>query len=103
MAQKEFAIETVRSFVADCKKVGVQFDKVLLFGSYAKEEAHEWSDIDLLLVSNKFNHNIFDNIKLYSKVNIRYPLIETHPYPTEYFLQSDPFLEEIKKYAIEIN
>ncbi len=102
MAQREFAIDMIKSFVEDCKKIGLDFKKVYLFDSYAREEANEWSDIDVLLVSDKFINNTLKNSKMYIKVNIHYPTIETHPYPTEYFLKSDPFLEEIKKHAIEI-
>jgi hypothetical protein len=29
------------------------------------------------------------NLKFYSKVNIRYPIIETHPYPRDYFIKGD--------------
>jgi hypothetical protein len=63
---------------------------------------HQWSDIDLLLISDQFNDNVFDNIKLYSKVNIKYPIIETHPYPTEYFKNGDSFIEEVIKESIEL-
>jgi len=102
MVTRELAIETAKSFVSDCKHNGLLFYKILLFGSVAKGNIHEWSDIDLLLVSDQFNDNVFDNLKLYSKINIRYPLIETHPYPTEYFKEGDGFIEEIMKDSIEI-
>jgi hypothetical protein len=55
-----------------------------------------------MLVSDKFSLNIFENIKLYSKINVKYPDIETHPFPTDYFNESDPFIEEIKRTGIEI-
>jgi hypothetical protein len=63
---------------------------------------HEWSDIDLLLISDQFNDNVFDNLKLYSKININYPIIVTHPYPTDYFLSGDSFINEAVKESIEI-
>jgi predicted nucleotidyltransferase len=102
MVNRETAINTAKSFVDDCQKSGLSFYKVLLFGSFAKNNIHEWSDIDLLLVSDQFSDNIFENLKLFSKVNIKYPIIETHPYPTYYFLQGDDFLNEIKIESIEI-
>ena len=64
---------------------------------------HEWSDIDLLLISDQFSENIFDNLKLYSKINIKYPLIETHPYPTSYYINGDSFIEQITKESIELD
>ena len=102
MVNREAAIKTVRSFIEECKFNGLTFYKVFIFGSVAKGTYHEWSDIDLILISNQFTDNIFDNLKLYSKVNIKYPIIETHPFPTDYFLMGDPFIDEVLKDSIEI-
>lgn len=102
MVTREDAIRTARSFVKDCQNNGLLFKKVLLFGSMARGDAHEWSDIDLLLVSDQFTDNVFKNLELYSKVNIKYPIIETHPYPTGYYLMGDSFLDEIRMNCIEI-
>ena len=102
MAQKEFAVSTAHSFINDCKKEGLIFDKVFLFGSYAQGTATEWSDIDLMLVSKNFTLDTFENLKLYLKINIKYPIIETHPYPTDYFLEGDAFIEDALKSSVEI-
>lgn len=102
MVTRKSAIKTAKSFIEECKENGLEFYKVLLFGSLAKNESHKWSDIDLLLVSDQFSENVFENLKLYSKINIKYPIIETHPYPIDYFKKGDSFLEEIQKSAIEI-
>jgi predicted nucleotidyltransferase len=102
MATKETAIKAAQSFIHDCSINGLSFSRVFLFGSHVKGLAHEWSDIDLLLVSDQFGDNIFDNLKLYSRVNIKYPNIETHPYPTEYYEAGDDFLAEIMKDSVEI-
>ncbi len=102
MVTKSTAIELAKSFINDCQSSGLSFTKVVLFGSAATGATHEWSDIDLLLVSDQFSDNIFDNLKLYSKINIKYPSIETHPYPTNYFEEGDDFIDEISKSSIEI-
>jgi predicted nucleotidyltransferase len=102
MVTKEAAIKSAKSFIKDCNTIGLTFYKVFLFGSVVKGDMHQWSDIDLLLISDQFNDNVFDNIKLYSKVNIKYPIIETHPYPTEYFKNGDSFIEEVIKESIEL-
>lgn len=102
MVTQSTAIKTAKSFINDCLTIGLSFHKVLLFGSFAKGTAHEWSDIDLLLISDQFNDNVFENLKLYSKINIKYPAIETHPYSTEYFSNGDPFIDEIRKEGIDI-
>jgi predicted nucleotidyltransferase len=85
MVTRETAINTTKSFIKDCQLNGLSFYKVLIFGSVVKNTTHKWSDIDLLLVSDQFGNNIFENLKLYSKINIKYPIIETHPCPTKYY------------------
>jgi len=102
MVTREAAIKTAKDFVTDCQLNGLTFHKVLLFGSFANNNTHEWSDIDLLLISDQFSNNIFENLKLYSKINIKYPIIETHPYPTKHYLEGDDFIKEISKNSIEI-
>lgn len=102
MVNRETAIKIARSFVSECESNGLTFHKVLLFGSVAKNTNHEWSDIDLLLISDQFGENIFDNLKLYSKINIKYPIIETHPYPTRYYSKENDFIKEISHESIEI-
>lgn len=102
MAPKEAAIKKATEFVKECRSIGISFFKVFLFGSYAKDIAHEYSDIDLLLISDQFSDNIFENLKLYSKINIKYPIIETHPYPTSAYLEGNDFIKEIEKESIII-
>jgi predicted nucleotidyltransferase len=102
MVTRETAINTAKSFISDCKSSGLTFYKAFIFGSVAKGNMHEWSDIDLLLISDQFNENVFDNLKLYSKINVRYPIIETHPYPTSYYKNGDSFIDEVTKESIEL-
>ena len=102
MLTRETALETSKRFINECQSNGLTFYRVLLFGSTAKNEIHEWSDIDLLLVSDQFSDNVFENLKLYAKINIKYPMIETHPYPTNYYRDGDDFITEISKDSIEV-
>ncbi len=102
MVTQQGAIETAQAFVRDCAKGGMLFDKVLLFGSYANGTAHKDSDIDLLLVSPLFNDDVLANLRLYSKININYPIIETHPLSSSRLLEADEFVQKVKKEGIEI-
>jgi uncharacterized protein len=102
MVTRETAINTAKSFIKDCKLSGLTFYKVFIFGSVAKGNMHEWSDIDLLLISDQFSENVFDNLKLYSKINVKYPIIETHPYPTNYYKNGDSFIEQVTRESIEL-
>lgn len=49
--------EMVQSYVSRLKKK-ISIDKAVLFGSYAKGTAHEWSDIDLLIVSDELSETV---------------------------------------------
>ena len=102
MLNRLFAIETAKSFVNDCMEKGLKFHKVLMFGSASSDTMEEYSDIDLLLISDQFNDNIFENLKLYSKINLHYPIIETHPYSIKNYYSGDPFIDEISHNSIEI-
>ncbi len=55
----------------------------------------------MILISDQFSDNIFDNLKLYSKIK-KYPSIETHPYPTNYYEEGDEFIQEVSKNGIDI-
>ena len=103
MVTRETAINTAKSFIKDCRLSGLTFYKVFIFGSVAKGNMHEWSDIDLLLISDQFSENVFDNLKLYSRINVKYPIIETHPYPTNYYKNGDSFIEQVTKESIELD
>lgn len=102
MVTQQTALSTAKAFINDCKAIGLTFNKVLLFGSYAHGIPHEGSDIDLLLVSESFTDDVFANLKQYSRVNIKYPLIETHPYPLKQYMEGDEFISQIALGAVEI-
>jgi len=50
MAKKN-VIKCVKTYLRFLKQQGIPVSFGVLFGSYAKESANEWSDIDLLVVS----------------------------------------------------
>lgn len=102
MLNRDAAINTIKEFVIACKARNISFNKVILFGSFARNTANENSDIDVALVSDQFTGNPFTDWHTLSPVNIRFTDIEPHPYSTKYFSESDPFIDEIKKTGIEI-
>ena len=103
MLDRNAVIEIVRSYAHDIETHGVHLHTVILYGSFAKGTQHEWSDIDVALVADEFtglpeDYDFFP----YLGINKPYTRIEAITYPTEYFRQSDPFIEEIKKDGIVI-
>ncbi|MFA4853528.1 MAG: nucleotidyltransferase domain-containing protein [Bacteroidales bacterium] len=102
MPAQQNIIKLIKAYVDFCNTKNIHFNKVILFGSYAKDTAGKDSDIDVLLVSDQFTDNTFDNWRSLAPVTAKFYNIEPHPYPTSYFLKGDPFITEIKKYGIEI-
>lgn len=49
------AINIVRAYLKVLKQAGITIDRAFLYGSYARNEANEDSDIDLMLVSRMFD------------------------------------------------
>ena len=102
MFTKKALTDYISAYIRECNNLGVQFKKVILFGSYARNAAHKWSDIDLALVSDNFTGMIIDDNNKISGANIKFVDIEPHTFPTAYFEQGDPFIEEIIKTGREI-
>lgn len=104
MLTREDAIERVKKFTKELIETGMPLDKVILFGSYAKNTQQEYSDIDVALVSTIFSGFGYEDRKHFSNINNKKPFIdiETKTYPTNYFLTGDPFVAEINNTGIEI-
>jgi predicted nucleotidyltransferase len=104
MLDRDAVIEIVRNYASDIESHGVNLRKVILYGSFAKGTQHKWSDIDVVLVADEFcGFYPFDK-KMFPYVGIKKPYIriEARTYPTEYFEQGDPFINEIRKTGINI-
>jgi len=104
MLTRNAAIKTVRNYAKEINDAGVNLHKVIMFGSFAKGTQHQWSDIDVALVADNFTGVSFLDKKLFPYIGIKKPYIriEAITYPTDYFQESDPFIEEIKNTGIEI-
>ncbi len=93
----------ISDYISECNKLGVHFKKVILFGSYARNTAHKWSDVDLALVSDDFSDMGWDDRGKISMANIKFADIEPHMFNSAYFEKGDPFIEEIIKTGKEIS
>jgi len=104
MLTQNAVIKTVGNYAKEILQQGINLRKVILFGSFAKGTQHEWSDIDVALVADDFSGVGFLDIPRFAGIGIKKPYIriEALTYPTDYFMESDPFIEEIKKTGIEI-
>ena len=105
MVTQQSAINISKEFVKAIQDKGFKLKKAILFGSFSRNEQRTWSDIDLALVADEFTGVGYFDLQHFVDVKIsdkKYTSIETHTFPTQYFEQGDPFIEEIKKTGIEL-
>ena len=78
-------------------------EKMILFGSYAKGKAKEYSDIDVCIISGKFskNRNRYEDLLWKSIIKID-PRIEPVAYTPSDFQNVDPLVHEIQQFGIEV-
>jgi predicted nucleotidyltransferase len=85
------------------EKEKLLIEKVFLFGSYAKNHATEWSDIDLAVVSDDFTGDrMIDYDRFVNAILTVDRSIEPIPYRTENFTINNPFVSEIIRTGVRI-
>lgn len=102
MLTRDTATELVKQFIREALENNIILQKVILFGSYARNQAHAYSDIDVALVADSFIGFPFEDMKQFGKLITKYKDIEAHTFPTYYFEKGDPFVDEIKNTGIQI-
>ncbi|RMH74741.1 MAG: nucleotidyltransferase domain-containing protein [Calditrichaeota bacterium] len=74
----------------------IRIVQAYLFGSSAKGTRHEWSDIDIAIVSPDFSGDPFEDSKLFFPFILQVDrAIEVHPFRPEAFTEANPFVKEI--------
>ena len=87
---------------ANAVKIKYGFIRIILFGSYAKGNYNDDSDIDIAVVLKDYKNLIdiqLDLMRLRRKIDSR---IEPHPFREKDFEISNPIVNEIIKYGQEI-
>ena len=97
-------IKIINSYILSLKKENLQFKKVFLFGSYAKNKQTAQSDIDLAFIFDENNSIDYFDLQaqmlfLASFIDTR---IEPHPIGSEDFTPENPFACEILNTGVEI-
>ena len=104
MAKKEI-ITLIRKFLKRLLQEGIPVEKAFLFGSFARGEENEESDIDVMLVSDVFDRNddqvVGKTWRISRSINTR---IEPYTVGKKRFLSDEfsPLLQVAKKEGIEI-
>jgi len=87
---------------ADAVKSKYDYSQIFLFGSYAKRNFNEDSDIDIAVILKGYVNKMdvqLDLMRLRRKIDSR---IEPHPFRQNEFELTNPIVSEIMKYGQEI-
>lgn len=99
-------VNIVRQYIANLNEGGVKIYKAFLFGSYARNQATENSDIDVMLISEAFDTD--DDLILSKPWSPKFRKdyrIEPIAVGKNRFLSDDssPIIEVVRKEGLEIN
>ena len=94
---------TVERYLQALNGHHIPIKEAVLFGSYAKGNETEWSDIDIALVSEIFEgDHIADKDKIRKNTLAFSSEIEVVPFPPNDFNEHNPFAREILKTGIKL-
>ena len=86
----------IKRFIDELEKNHIPIKEAILFGSYAKGNYHEWSDVDLALVSDAFEGDRFRDRNKIRRIKLKISCdLEPLPYRPEDFTTDDPFVQKI--------
>lgn len=104
MVDRETAIKKSNDFLVELGKSGISIQAAYLFGSYAEDKQHEWSDIDLAIFSDQFSGFGFNDKKNIAPINIRkeYQEIEVKTFPIQELYAPNQFVRHIFEKGIKL-
>lgn len=105
MLTQKSVINQLTEMANEIKHSGLHLKKMVLYGSYSRNEQHKWSDIDVAVVADEFTGIGFDDVALFVGTLVKRPKLNIQPrtYNTRHFTPDyDPFVEEILRTGIEI-
>jgi predicted nucleotidyltransferase len=99
---KEYAIDVLKKYIEFLSQNNFNVSKAYLFGSYANNNFHSDSDIDVALVLQNYNDS-FNDFKKIMRFRRGFDLrIEPHIFNESDFEEGDPFINEIKKTGLKV-
>jgi predicted nucleotidyltransferase len=99
---KNAAIRLSQTYVEKVKRHDIEVLGAWLFGSYAKGNANEDSDIDLALMLPDHQLSFDTDVRLMLLRSGEETLIETHTYSKDDFAANTPIVFQIKKYGVPL-
>jgi len=95
--------EFVQSFLSDLNADGFHVHRAILFGSYVNGSPDASSDVDLAVWAEGFEGNRILDFEKIKHILRNYLKLQIHPYAPEDTIDSDPFIDVIKKTGVMID
>ncbi|OQY97406.1 MAG: hypothetical protein B6D41_03580 [Chloroflexi bacterium UTCFX4] len=100
--QTNQALKVARRFVRALQRSGIELEAAYLYGSYVNGTPHEWSDIDIALVSKDLTGGIEDVQKIHAATRAHDSRIESVSFHPRDFQDENPLVWEIKTTGIPL-
>ena len=95
--------DAIDNYLQALRRNNIPIKEAILFGSYARGNYQEWSDIDIALVSDIFVGNRIDDKDKIRKVTLSISSeIEVIPFSPNDFNLKNPFVKEILKTGVRL-
>ena len=102
MVTQQAALAEAMQFADELRQLGIGLRRVVLFGSFARNEQRQWSDIDVALVADAFTGFRAEDVRLFTQSLVRHVDIEPHTFSPDQFTDWNPFVQEIKRTGIVV-
>ena len=99
---KRNAIKTAKKYLVHLIKNDFDIKAAYIFGSFAKDNYHKDSDVDLAIVLYSFSNSFDTEVKSMILRRKNETIIEPHLFDQKEFNHSNPLANEILKTGIEI-
>jgi len=100
---KSEALRISKGYLQRVQNSDLGFSEAWLFGSYAKGNQHDNSDIDIAIVlKDNVNHTFETEVKLMVIRKGDETIIEPHAFTKAEFDYRTPIVNQIKKYGVRI-
>ena len=96
--------EIIRRYRAILLEAGFPLERIILFGSFARNKQKVYSDIDVAVVLKNYSSDRFiARLELMKYSREFEEVIEPHPFLTTEFDKSDPLVCDILENGIEVS
>lgn len=95
--------KTIETYLQALNQNNIPVKKAFLFGSYARGQQQQWSDIDIALVSDIFQGDRLDDKDKIRGITLSVSSeLEVIPFSPEDFTRDNPFVNEILRTGIPL-